>query len=99
MSAAKGRVGVSLRVRRTDEHHLLASEKSLHRGIEMVEHLVLVKRHRMSRLSVFLLQAMLAVGARCPRRIGFGLVDHFHSFFHNSRPIVPIRTPIPPSPL
>jgi hypothetical protein len=37
----------------------------------MVDHLVFIKRHRMGRLSVFLLQAMLAVRAR----------DHFDSFF------------------
>ena len=47
----------------------------------MVEHLVLVKRHRMSGLSVFLLQAMLAVGPGYRRRIGSYLCDHFHSFF------------------
>jgi hypothetical protein len=35
----------------------------------------------MSRLSVFLLQAVLAVGARYRRRIASHLYDHFHPFF------------------
>src|ERR1700730_7596245 len=59
----------------------------------MVEHLMLVKRHSMRRLSVFLLQAMLAVRARHRRRNGPHLCDHFDSFFDkNSRPIVAIRS-------
>src|ERR1700722_10689386 len=59
----------------------------------MIEHLVLVERHRMRRLSVFFLQAMLAVGARHRGRIGSHLYDHFHSLFDkNGRPIVTIRS-------
>jgi len=65
------------------EHHLLASEELFHRGIEMVEHLVLIKRHRMSGLSVFLLQAVLAVGPGYRRRLGSYLCDHFNSFMDN----------------
>src|SRR5690349_15987428 len=58
MAASKRRIGVPLGIRSPDEHHFLASEKRLHRGIEMVEHLVPIERHRMSRFAVFLLQAM-----------------------------------------
>src|SRR5579862_2520514 len=81
MATSKGRVGVSFRVRRADEHQLLACEKCLHRGIEMVEHLMLVERHCMSGPSVFLLQAMLAIGAGYRSMIGDHLCDHFDSFF------------------
>jgi hypothetical protein len=91
MAASKGRVGISFRVSRVDEHQLLACEEGLHRGVEMVEHLVLVEHHRMSRPSVFLLQAMLAIRARYQSMIGDRLCDHFHSFFdENGRPIVAI---------
>jgi hypothetical protein len=39
-----------------------------------------IKRHRMSRLAVFLLQAMFAVGAGYRGAVGSHLDDYFNSF-------------------
>src|ERR1700751_2875433 len=82
-SCAKRSVRFSVSVGSSHKHHFLLGDESLHRGVEVVEYLMLVKGMRARCCIPLFLKLMLSIGPREGNWFRRGRSNFFHnrSFF------------------